>query len=132
MSPPMVMQPEMFSNKVAYLISKYGMSMCTLGMAEEFKPFGIGVNCLWPRTLIWTAAVDFMWGNVKEMARTPEIMADSTYAILIRDPKKCSGNFYIDEDVLKEEGINDFTQYACDAENAEKVVVIFGDKAAKL
>lgn len=103
--------------------------MCALGMAEEFKPFGIGVNTLWPRTLVWTAAVDFMWGDVKEVARTPEIMADSAYAILTRDPKKCSGNFYIDEDVLAEEGIKDLTRYACSPENADKQFVIYGEKA---
>lgn len=104
------------------------MSMCSLGFAEEFKPFGIGVNTLWPKTLIWTAAVDFMWGNVKELARTPEIMADASYAILTRDPKKCSGNFYIDEDVLKDEGINDFKRYACDPKNADNVWEIYGNK----
>lgn len=106
--------------------------MCALGMAEEFKPFNIGVNTLWPKTLVWTAAVDFMWGNVKEMARTPEVISDSAYAILIRDPKKCTGNFYIDEVVLAEEGIKDLTRYACDPENVDKIRIIYGDKVAKL
>lgn len=132
MSPPLVDDFKAFSYTVAYRISKLGMTMCALGMAEEFKPFGIAVNTLWPRTLVWTAAVEFNRGSLQEVSRTPEIMADSAYAILTRDPKKCSGNFYIDEDVLREEGINDFTQYACDPKNAEKVFVIFDSKMGKL
>lgn len=129
MSPPLAMNPEAFADRIAYTISKYGMSMCALGMAEEFKPFGIAVNALWPRCLVWTAAANFIRGPENfEYSRKPDIMADSTYAILIRDPKKCTGNFFIDEEVLKEEGIHDFEQYACNPQNNEKLLSLFSPK----
>lgn len=126
MAPPLDMSPGAFVNRIAYTISKYGMGMCALGMSEEFKPLGIAVNALWPRFLVWTSAANFIRGPENfEYSRKPEIMADATYAILIRDPKKCTGNFFIDEEVLKEEGINDFDQYACNPQNKEKLLSLF-------
>ena len=97
-------------------MAKYGMSMCVLGMAEEFRDEGIAVNALWPQTAIYTAAMEMLGGGegVKEQCRRPEIMADAAYAILCRDSKAHTGQFYIDEDVMKEEGITDMAQYAYD------------------
>jgi len=112
-SPPLDMNPEWFKNNVAYTIAKFGMSMCALGMAAELAPFGIGVNALWPRTAIWTAAMEMLSaGGAKEFCRDERIMSDAAYAILCRDPKKYTANFYVDEDVLREEGIKDFDQYS--------------------
>ena len=113
LSPPLNLNPEWFKDHVAYTISKYGMSMCVLGMAEELKTRGVAVNALWPQTVIATSAINMLGGMVKpENCRTEEIMADAAYAILKRDSRSCSGNFYIDETVLKEEGITDFEPYA--------------------
>ena len=113
LSPPPDLKPKWFKNHVAYTISKYGMSLCVLGMAEEFKDHGIAVNSLWPRTVIATAALAMLGGAVPtEHCRTPEIMADAAHAILTRDSRSATGNFYIDEDVLREEGVTDFERYA--------------------
>jgi len=113
LSPPLNLNPAWFKDYVAYTMSKYGMSMCVLGMAEEFKTRGVAVNALWPRTVIATAAINMLGGMVKpENCRTEEIMADAAHAILNRDSRSCSGNFYIDETVLKEEGITNFDHYA--------------------
>ena len=111
------MKPKWFQNHVAYTMAKYGMSMCVLGMAEEFKPDGIAVNALWPRTGITTAAMDMLGklsGNdeAANECRYPEIMADAAYAMLTRDSNEFTGNFCIDDDVLRQEGITDFDQYA--------------------
>lgn len=112
-SPPLNMEPRWFGPHVAYSIAKYGMSLCVLGMAEEFKDQGVAVNALWPRTAIDTAAVrNFGGDDMANMSRKPSIMADAAYAILTRDSKECSGNFFIDDDVLKGEGVTDFDQYA--------------------
>jgi NAD(P)-dependent dehydrogenase (short-subunit alcohol dehydrogenase family) len=109
-SPPLDMTPHWFAMHVAYTMAKYGMSMCVLGMAEEFKKFNIGVNALWPATTIHTAAIEMLSGpESARYARKPDIMADAAYEILSRDPKTSSGNFFIDEDVLKSVGINDLT-----------------------
>lgn len=116
LSPPLNMDPKWFGGFVAYTMSKYGMSMCVLGHSEEFRDYGIGVNALWPRTAIDTAAVRYEIGG-EEMARqcrTVDIMSDSAYYILKRDSKTCTGNFFIDDEVLKEEGITDMDQYAVD------------------
>ncbi len=112
-SPPLNLDPFWFGAHVAYTMAKYGMSMCVLGMAEEFKG-RVGVNALWPRTAIATAAVQNMLGGdaVVAMSRTPEIMADAAHAMLCRDPQRFTGNFAIDDDVLREEGVTDFEQYA--------------------
>ena len=116
LSPPLNLNPEWFRNHVAYTMSKYGMSMCVLGMAEEFKSQGIAVNALWPRTVIATAAINMLGGLIKpDNCRTENIMADAAHAILCRDSRSCSGNFFIDEAVLTEEGQTDFAQYAVQA-----------------
>lgn len=95
-------------------MAKYGMSMCTLGMAEEFKPFGIGVNSLWPLTAIDTAAIRNVLGGdtVAKMSRTPDILADAAYIMMNKSAKFFTGNFIIDEVFLRESGITDFSQYA--------------------
>jgi len=107
-----------FSPHVGYTMAKYGMSMCVLGMAGEFKDEGIAVNALWPRTTIATAAVQNLLGgdSMVRMSRTPEIVADAAYAILNRSSRSCTGNFFIDEEVLREEGVTDFSQYKVDPE----------------
>jgi citronellol/citronellal dehydrogenase len=117
-SPPLGMKPEWFAPHVAYTISKYGMSMCVLGMAEEFRDRGVAVNALWPRTAIATAAVQNLLGGDQAIrcCRRPEIMADAAYAVLCRDPRTCSGNFFVDEQVLAQEGITDLSGYAVDPE----------------
>ncbi|XP_035775831.1 hydroxysteroid dehydrogenase-like protein 2 [Anopheles albimanus] len=121
-SPPLNMDPHWFSNHVAYTMAKYGMSMCVLGMAREFADAKISVNALWPRTLIYTAAVEMLHGRDSfEYSRMPDIMADAAYAILSRAPGTRTGNFYIDDELLAEEGIMDFKQYACVPENALKL-----------
>lgn len=124
LSPPLSMKPHWFQNHVAYTMAKYGMSMCVLGMHEEFKPFNIAVNALWPRTAINTAAVDMIAGlESKDYSRKPDIMADAAYAVLIQDPKSCTGNFFIDEDVLKTAGVTDLNQYACNPANVDKLIL---------
>ncbi|MES9897977.1 MAG: SDR family oxidoreductase [Sedimenticola sp.] len=117
LSPPLNMDPVWFESHCAYTMAKYGMSMCVLGMAEEFRAEGVAVNALWPRTVILTAAVNMLGGMVQpEMCRKPEIVADAAHAVLVRESRECSGNFYIDEEVLREEGVSDFTAYAVDPE----------------
>ena len=114
-SPPLNMNPKWFKNHVAYTMAKYGMSQCVLGMAEEFREQGVAFNALWPRTGIATAATKMLGGeSMFKACRKPEIMADAAYAILTRPSRECTGNFFIDEEVLREEGIHDFTQYAMD------------------
>jgi citronellol/citronellal dehydrogenase len=113
LSPPLNMDPKWFKNHVAYTIAKYGMSMCTLGMAEEFREQGVGVNSLWPRTIIATAAVQNLLGGDESMAksRRPEIMGDAAYAIFKRPARECTGNFFIDDEVLAEDGKTDLSEY---------------------
>ena len=113
LAPPLNMNPEWFKEHVAYTMAKYGMSMCVLGMAEEFRQEGIAFNALWPRTVIATAALNMLEGAIEtKNCRTVEIMADAAYAILCQDARKCTGNFYLDEDVLRATGLKDFDQYA--------------------
>jgi len=114
LAPPLDMSPKWFAGHVAYTMAKYGMSMCTLGMSAEFAKFGVAVNSLWPLTAIDSAAVRNLLGGeaVAKMSRTPEILADAAHAILTRDAQNCTGNFFIDELVLMEEGVDDFSQYA--------------------
>jgi citronellol/citronellal dehydrogenase len=113
LSPPLNMQPRWFKGHVGYTMAKYGMSMCTLGMAEEFRADGIAVNSLWPRTTIATAAIEVNFPKaILDASRKPAIMADAAHAILNRDSRKATGNFYIDETVLREEGVTDFSRYA--------------------
>uniref|UniRef100_A0A8C2ZJC6 Hydroxysteroid dehydrogenase-like protein 2 n=1 Tax=Cyclopterus lumpus TaxID=8103 RepID=A0A8C2ZJC6_CYCLU len=111
LSPPLNLNPVWFKNHTAYTMAKYGMSMCVLGMAEEFRG-QIAVNALWPKTAIQTAAMDMLGGEgIGKQCRTSDIMADAAYAVLSR-PKDYTGHFLVDEDVLKEEGVKDFDQYA--------------------
>ena len=113
LSPPLDMRPRWFKDHVAYTMAKYGMSMCTLGMAEELRAHGIAVNSLWPRTTIATAAIEVHFPEaILKASRKPAIMADAACAILNRDSRSATGNFYIDEAVLREEGVTDFDRYA--------------------
>lgn len=113
LSPPLNIDAKWFSPHVAYTISKYGMSMVMLGMAKEFAADGIACNCLWPRTTIATAAIEFNFPEAILLAsRKPAIVADAAHAILLRDSDTCSGNFFIDEEVLRASGVTDFDQYA--------------------
>jgi citronellol/citronellal dehydrogenase len=114
LAPPLDMSPKWFGGHVAYTMAKYGMSMCTLGMSAEFAKIGVAVNSLWPLTAIDTAAVRNLLGGeaVAKMSRTPEILADAAHAVLTRESRDCTGNFFIDELVLMEEGVSDFAQYA--------------------
>jgi citronellol/citronellal dehydrogenase len=113
LSPPLNMKPRWFKDHVAYTLSKYGMSMCTLGMAEEFRAQGIAVNSLWPRTTIATAAIAVNFPEaILKASRKPAIMADAAYVIFNRDCRAATGNFYIDETVLRDAGVSDFEPYA--------------------
>ncbi len=115
LAPPPRLTAAWFKDHCAYSMSKYGMSLCVLGMAEEFKSDGIAVNALWPRTVIDTAAIRMLGGRVKpENCRRPEIVADAAHVILTRDSRQCSGNFFIDEEVLAEAGVQDMGRYAVD------------------
>ena len=112
LSPPLSMKPKWFKNHVAYTMAKYGMSMCVLGMAEEFRRDGIGVNALWPRTVIDTAALQMIPGIDALAGRTPQILADAAHIIFNRDAKECTGNFFVDDTLLASEGITDLEKYS--------------------
>lgn len=114
LSPPLNLNPKWFAQHLAYTMSKYGMSMIVLGLAEELKTHKIGVNALWPKTTIATAAVQNLLGGdfLMQMSRTPEIVADAAYHILSKSGAECTGNFFIDEDVLRGAGETDFEKYA--------------------
>jgi citronellol/citronellal dehydrogenase len=112
LSPPLSMNPKWFKSHVAYTMSKYGMSMCVLGMAEEFKREVIAVNALWPRTAIDTAALQMIPGVDTDFCRKPEILSDTAYIILNRDAKTTTGNFFVDDEVLAAEGITDLEKYS--------------------
>lgn len=115
LSPPPDLDPKWFSPHLAYTLSKYGMSLITLGLAHEFAADGIACNCLWPRTTIATAAIEFNFPpEILRASRKPAIVADAAHAILLRDSTTCSGNCFIDESVLREAGIDDFSAYAVD------------------
>ena len=117
LSPPLDMEAKWFSPHVAYTIAKMGMSMCTLGMAAEFAPHAIGVNSLWPLTAIDTAAVrNVLGGNsMASNSRSPQIMADAAYEIFSRKAADCTGNFFIDEALLRDAGMTDFSVYSPNA-----------------
>nr|CAD7258169.1 unnamed protein product [Timema shepardi] len=126
LSPPLNMNPFWFKNHVAYTMAKYGMSMCVLGMAEEFKDSNIAVNALWPKTAIHTAAIEMLSGpEAGDVSRKPEIIADAAYAILIKEPRTFTGKFFVDEDVLRDEGIQDLSQYAVNPANADNLMMDF-------
>lgn len=113
LSPPLNMQSKWFKNHLAYTMSKYGMSMCTLGWAEEFRADGIAVNSLWPKTTIATAAIEVHFPKeILFASRKPTIVADAAYCILTSPSKEVTGNFFVDEEVLKKHGISDFSVYA--------------------
>jgi len=113
LSPPLSLRPRWFAPHVAYTMAKYGMSMCVLGMAEELRERGVAVNALWPRTVIATAALNLLGGDeTAKHGRTADIVADAAYAIVTRPSRQSTGNFFIDEDVLRAEGVQDFDRYA--------------------
>lgn len=122
LSPPLSLNPKWFKQcGVAYTMAKYGMSMCVLGMAEEFKQDGIAVNALWPKTAILTAAIKNMAGSdpIVKASRTPLIMADAAYEILTKESQLFTGNFVIDEQILREAGVTDFSKYKVDPSTPE-------------
>ena len=129
LSPPLNLDPKWFGEHVGYTISKYNMSMLTLGWTEEFREDGIAFNSLWPRTMIATAAVQNLLGGDEAMAksRTPEIVADAAHAILARPSRECTGNFFIDEEMLAEEGVTDLDRYRADPEGGELAMDLFLD-----
>jgi citronellol/citronellal dehydrogenase len=110
---PLNMDAKWFAGHVAYTMAKYGMSMCVLGMAAEFADAGVAVYALWPKTVIWTAAVENLLGaQLRSGCRKPEIMGDAAHAILTSDSRQCTGNFFVDEEVLRRHGVTDFEPYA--------------------
>lgn len=116
LSPPLNLNPKWLAQHLAYTMSKYGMSMMVLGLAQEFKKDNVAVNALWPKTTIATAAVQNLLGGdaLVQLSRTPAIVADAAHAILVQPPAACTGNFFIDEAVLRKEGVTDFSKYAID------------------
>jgi citronellol/citronellal dehydrogenase len=127
LSPPLSADPRWLQGHSAYTLSKMGMTMITLGVAKDEAEAGVAANCLWPRTIIATAAVQNLLGGDEAMARsrTPEIVADAAHAILVRDPRECTGNTFIDDELLAEVGITDLSGYS--AEGAELALDIFVD-----
>ncbi|XP_050543767.1 hydroxysteroid dehydrogenase-like protein 2 [Daktulosphaira vitifoliae] len=128
LSPPINLNPVWFKDHCAYTMSKYGMSMCVLGMSEEFKKDKICVNALWPRTVIHTAAVEMLSGvdEAKKFSRKPEIMADAAYAIITKSfDNSLTGQFYIDDEVLKQEGILNIDQYLSDPTSDDLMMDFF-------
>lgn len=127
MSPPLSMKPRWFGPHVAYTMAKYGMSECTLGHAEEFRPLGIGVNSLWPRTAIATAALQMIPGVDVAKCRTPQILAEAAWHILTSDAKTTTGNFFIDDTLLAERGVTDLGHYAVTPGNTDFIPDFFVD-----
>lgn len=123
LSPPLNMNPKWFKKHLAYTISKYGMSMCTLGMADEFKSDGIAVNSLWPKTTIATAAISVNFSKiVYHASRKPQIMADAAYEILTSNSREVTGNFFVDEEILRQRGVTDIKKY-----NMHRFIPAFND-----
>lgn len=129
LSPPLNMNEKWLAVHAPYTISKYGMSMLTLGMHQEFEKYGISVNALWPRTIIATAAIEFSLGGRElfSRARTPAIMADAAYAILTTPRRELSGRLLIDEQILTERGVRDFEQYRVEPSSDALMVDLFVD-----
>jgi len=127
MSPPLSMKQHWFKNHVAYTMAKYGMSECTLGHSGEFKPHGIAVNSLWPRTAIATAALQMIPGVDVEKCRTSEILADAAYFILTSDARETTGNFFIDDEVLAAHGVTDLEKYSVKPGTTEFIPDFFVD-----
>ncbi|BCR05847.1 short chain dehydrogenase [Desulfuromonas versatilis] len=131
LAPPLNLNARWFKGHCAYTLAKYGMSMCVLGMAEEFRQAGVAVNALWPRTVIHTAALAMLGGLVNpENCRKPEIVADAAHAILTRNSRSCTGNFFIDEDVLREQGLGNLDRYAVKP-GAELAIDLFLEQPAE-
>lgn len=130
LSPPLNLDEQWFASYAPYTITKYGMSMLTIGMSQEFAHYGISVNSLWPRTIIATAAVEFTVGGKQlfNQARLPTIMADAAYAILTSEKREISGRLMIDEDILREKGVADFAQYRYTDTDDELMVDLFVEK----
>jgi len=118
LSPPLNLDPKWFGSYLAYTMSKYGMSMTVLGQSDQLRKEGVAANALWPATTIATAAIKYALGGdeMMEQSRWPSIMADAAHVILNKDSKKCTGNFFLDEDVLRSEGIEDFSHYSVNSE----------------
>jgi citronellol/citronellal dehydrogenase len=127
MGPPLSMKEHWFKDHTAYTMAKYGMSMCTLGHAGEFRPLGIAVNSLWPRTAIATAALQMIPGVDIRRCRKPEILADAAHLILTSDAKTTSGNFFIDDVLLAERGVTDFDVYSVTSGTKDFVPDFFVD-----
>ncbi len=130
-SPPLDLNPRWFGPHVAYSIAKFGMSLCTLGHAAEFRPYNIAVNSLWPITTIDTAAVRAHLAELSRTSRTPQIMADAAYVILSKAPQAASGQFYLDEMVLRAEGVTEFARYAIDASSPVTADYFVSDELLK-
>jgi citronellol/citronellal dehydrogenase len=128
LSPPLNLSPQWAGKHLGYTIAKYGMSLVTLGLAEELKDQGVAANSLWPRTTIATAAVRNLLGGEEVVARsrTPEIMADAAHEILTRDPRTCTGHFFIDDEVLAEAGVTDFSRYGGPVATLERDIFLDG------
>ncbi len=116
LSPPINLNPRWLGPHLAYTIAKYGMSLCVIGMAEEFRKDGVAVNALWPRTIIATAALQVIPGAEPERGRSPDIMADSAHWILTQPSRSTTGHFFSDEEVLARMGVTDLARYAIDPE----------------
>jgi citronellol/citronellal dehydrogenase len=127
LSPPLSMKGKWFKPHLAYTMAKYGMSMCVLGLADELKRDGIGVNALWPRTAIDTAALAMIPGVDTQFCRTPEILSDSAYIIFNRPAKECTGNFFIDDELLASEGVTDLEKYSVVPGTKEFIQDLFVD-----
>jgi citronellol/citronellal dehydrogenase len=127
LSPPLEMRPNWFAPHLAYTMAKYAMSMCVLGLAEEFREAGVAVNALWPRTIIATAALQVIPGAEPECGRTPDIVADAAWHILTRDSRSTTGNFFIDDEVLASGGITDLTGYAVAKDKPLRPDLFVGD-----
>ena len=127
LSPPLSMKGKWFKPHLAYTMAKYGMSMCVLGLADELKRDGIGVNALWPRTAIDTAALAMIPGVDTQFCRTPEILSDSAYIIFNRPAKECTGNFFIDDELLASEGVTDLDKYSLVPGTKEFIQDLFVD-----
>lgn len=127
LSPPLNMKAHWFAPHAAYTMAKYGMSMCVLGMAEEFRHDGIGVNALWPRTVIATAALQVIPLADPKRGRKPDIVADAAHVILTRAARTCTGNFFIDDEVLESAGVEDLDQYAVTPGNRDFLPDLFVD-----
>jgi citronellol/citronellal dehydrogenase len=128
LSPPLNLNPQWAGRHLGYTIAKYGMSLVTLGLAEELRDQGIAANSLWPRTTIATAAVRNLLGGEEVVARSriPEIMADAAHEVLTRDPRECTGHFFIDDEVLAEAGITDLSHYGGPLETLERDIFLDG------